>query len=684
MSTENDYIPELDYKASNYQPFGGRKSHFCTDCIAYYKTLYEKGITKSEFPFHYKNKHGQYVQECSYDRRLVLEDIRRSDFATDEDYETAKTVADPVTWAYAELGWKPRWYQEEILCCSAQSKAVRAGRRIGKTEALATYIVWRMVTGKRFKVLIICPYVPQVDLIFDMIRTHIAKSPSIQNSVVRDVHSPPQCIELANGSIARGFGVGGSATGDSAKIRGQGAHLIVVDECDFISDSDLEVIMAIKASNRDTEMVVSSTPTGQRGRLFEWTRNKDDRWKEFWYISAESPEWKPEVEAQYRSYYSQGGFAREFLAEFGDLAEGIFSDSALNKSIQRYDYEQCLPDHQNCTYTMGVDWNKITGTHIVIIERPKAGDIYYKVVAKKIIRRSEFTQIEGVRAILDLDGYWHPAFVYCDAGYGTVQMEMIYKEGEKQPMRRYKERFRSIDMGSNTEIIQPGTNMLIKRPTKAFMVYEAQRQVQRGFCIFPKSEDTNARILPEEIPYADVGIVQQARGFKVEKVSATGREIFSNEYEHTLTAWMLAVFANLMEFGDYRKLNLSHDVAHVAHPGTEMPQDKVSIFFNEMGERRSPSEIHQAMMAEARRRKTDQDDQKERVASVKRGNINDPVTDDVPEIKPGTKEILVSRDGKTVQSARFASFRERRSGLIRKTFRRGGWQGRGRSGGRGL
>lgn len=591
----DDYIPEINYAERNYTPIGGRKNHFCEDCVFYYKDLNQKGITKREFPFKYTKPDGRLIETCRFDKRLDQEYVRRENFDTDEDFEEAIRSVDPVTWAYSELGWKPRWYQEEILCCTSQFKAVRAGRRVGKTAALSVLTLWYAVTNRNFEVLVVCPYVAQVSKIMDNIRELIGESPGVSNSVTRDVKSSPQVIEFANGSKIRGFAAGGSSSGRSDQIRGQDADLIVMDEVDYIADSDIEVIMAILTSNEETRVIVSSTPRGLRSRLFEWTRDKDRNWKEFWYISAEGPSWSEETEEFYKKLYSSGGFSREFLAEFGEEMAGVFRAEDLQKAIFPYKYEECHPDNQNCTYTIGVDWNKITGTHICVVERPKTGPICYKLVEKVIIRKSDFTQMEAVRAIQELDAKWRASYIYCDAGYGHTQIEMLWAEDRKNPQAQYRGRVKPIEMNSNIIIYDPILKQEIKKPAKPLMVYFAAHQVERHRIMFPKCEDTATPIVPEELTFSDIGIVQQARSFMVTKVSPTGRETFSQDYEHTLTAWMLAIMAHLLEFGDYQKIQ--HDL-YIGKTGTlgSGKENRSEIKLKDaFGQDLPPSQIKKAM-----------------------------------------------------------------------------------------
>jgi len=619
----DDYIPEIDYEARDYTPIKGRVNHFCEDCVGHYNMMHDKGLTKKPFPFRYDKQDGSQIRTCRFDKRLDQEYIRREHFDTDEDYEEAMRTVDPVTWAYSELGWRPRWYQEEILCCTSQFKAIRAGRRVGKTASLSVLTLWYAVTHKNFQILVVCPFVAQVAKIMDNIRELIMESPDIANSVVRDVHSSPQIIQLANGAKIRGFAAGGSSSGKSDQIRGQDADLIVMDEVDYISDGDIEVIMAILTSNIKTEVVVSSTPRGLRSRLFEWTRDKDGRWKEFWYISAEGPAWSQETEDFYQQMYSGGGFAREFLAEFGEELQGVFRAKDLLKCIYDYKYEDMRPDHQNCTYTMGVDWNKHTGTHICVIERPKNGPISYKLVAKAIIRKSEFTQLEGVKAIMEIDAKWGCSYIYTDAGYGHTQIEMLWAEDLKNPLKQYRKRIKPIEMNGNIILRDPIEKKEIKKPAKPLMVYLAAHQVERHRVMFPRVEDTATQIVPEELAYSDIGVVQQARAFMVTKISPTGRETFSQDYEHTLTAWMLGIMAHLLEYGDYQKIRHTHKTGRVGPLGSTKTARPDINLRDEFGQELPPAQIQGALRAAEAMRQQEAAERAERLSQHTRKDWRD-------------------------------------------------------------
>jgi len=565
------YMPMDDYKANGYKPIIKRDCHFCKKCVNHYKDMYDSGLTSEPF-----------MPTCEGDYRLLAKKLESSDLS-DEEKEHYKVIQDPVAWAKFEFDWEARWYQQEIMRCSSQFKAIRAGRRVGKTEAMSVLALWKLftnggLTDRQFEILVLAPYQPQVAKIFDTMRDFIGRSSTLNmpGMIKRNVLNP-QMIEFSSGGVIRGWSSGAHSGAKSDKVRGQDADFIIMDEVDYINDGDIEVIMAIMASHPTCELIVSSTPTGIRKKLYNWCYDKSQGFKEFWFISAESPSWSPKVEHMFKQNYSKTGFDREFLAEFGDEAEGVFRSEDVNRTLADYTYEECV-SHTDSKYVIGVDWGKTTGTHIVVTEAMNVdGKIIYKNVEKHIIRTQEFQQIEAIKKIMDLDKKWgnQTAFIYVDAGYGHVQVEMMWKYDVDYPQERtrYKDRVKPITMNTNIEISDPVSGLPIKKPVKQFMVDASCRAVEMRQVIFPQSEDTTTRIVPSEIPFADIGILQQMRNFKIIKYSPSGVPTYSQDYEHTLTAWMLAIMGHVLEFSDMKKIEYIMDVAYSLGFGSDSDKE---------------------------------------------------------------------------------------------------------------
>lgn len=564
---KSDYFPMDDYKGNDYEAFYERKCHFCRSCIDYYQELHIKGVTEREF-----------MPACKGDLRQSIPTANDGSFS-EEEFDLVKVLADPVAWAKYEFGWDARWYQKEILRCSSQFKAIRAGRRVGKTASMSIYALWKLftnggITDRQFEILVLAPYQPQVAKIFDNFRDLIGRSTtmSLPGVIERDVQNP-QMIQFADAGVARGWSAGSHSGAKSDKVRGQDADMIVLDEVDYIADTDIEVIMAILASHPTCELIVSSTPTGIRKKLHGWCTNKNQGFKEFWYISQESPNWNAQTEKVIKDLYCESTFAREFLAEFGEEMEGVFKSSDINRCLANYEYTDCTY-HSECKYVIGVDWNKVTGTHIVVIELSDSSSlgVSYRIVDLDIIRKLEFSQHAAVEAVMAMDKKWGGnTFMYVDRGYGEVQVEMLWKYDVDYPSEKtnYKERVVPITMNQSILIKDPATKQDIKKPIKQFMVNCAQRALEQNLCIMPQSEDTDTRIIPTELPYSDIGLVQQMRGFKITKWSPSGVPSYSQEYEHTLTAWMLAILGHNMQHTDIGRVDHVHNIGYTSGIGSE-------------------------------------------------------------------------------------------------------------------
>ena len=115
MTETLGYIPEIDYPSRGWKPLkkappGG----MCGRCEVYYQGLFDKGVTKTPFP-----------PTCQKHVMNRVRHLKEVDFRDAAEFESAKILMDPVTWAYSEFGWEPRWGQEETLSCTADKKIYR-------------------------------------------------------------------------------------------------------------------------------------------------------------------------------------------------------------------------------------------------------------------------------------------------------------------------------------------------------------------------------------------------------------------------------------------------------------------------------------------------------------------------------------------------------------------------------
>jgi len=485
---------------------------------------------------------------------------------------------DVIAWARVEIDWEPRWYQIEALRCTARRKIFRMGRQIGKTELLAILALYHVATQANFRVVILCPYQDQVDIIFDRIRKYIQKSQLLSNPEfrIRDRMNPHE-IEFAHpdgnsSMIGITAGVRTGQKGD--KSRGQTPNLLILDEGDMLDDETLESVLAsLTGTGPIAQMIVSSTPTGRRGLFFKWCVNKGLGFREFHYTSMVSPNWSAEMELFYRETYSENSFSHEFLAEFGEMEIGLFQHKHIEASLREYSITNSQPIKGEI-YAMGADWNrKGIGVHIMITGYcPETGKL--RPAYKEVISAGEFTQHAAVDRMAELNAIWSPNWIYVDEGDGTTQIEALKIKGMNNPQGRLHRKVKGIDFGSKVLVRDPLTKAFVKKMVKPLVVDMAVRHVERLDVILPKSEDTST------------GLVGQMREFRVLRYGREGQPVFSDEKEHTLVAWMLTVYAFVMEMTDLAKITSSNRIAFTGHFGEDSMDTHPSMESREVREKR--------------------------------------------------------------------------------------------------
>lgn len=469
----------------------------------------------------------------------------------DADVAFANFLYNPTVWTRTELEWTPRWYQEYMLKCTAFRKVSRIGRRAGKTEAISVKMLHYAYINENVTILVIAPYKNQVGLIFDKLDLFLGKSESLRASIKRNTKNPYR-LEFYNGSKILGFTSGTRTGSKSTGIRGQDAHMILIDEADYLSSSDFEVILAIQASRPDVLIWASSTPTGKREMFWRFCTDLQLGYKEFHFPSSASPLWNEQTERLERAQYSDAGYKHEFEAEFGDIAEGVFLRKFVDASLENYDLNK-VRRNPDSLYTMGVDWNTAgNGTCIIITEWNKnlaGGKGAFKVACKKVITQEEFTQVRSCEEIIRLNDLWNPDHIYVDTGYGATQIEMLRKYGLEHPLTGLANKIKGIYFGDRMEIRDPSTKQIVKKHMKPFIVNLAARRMEDGQVILPESEDLKN------------GLVGQIRDYTVIRTTALGQPVYSDENDHAIIAWMLCILGATMEHSDMVRQNRIVNIA---------------------------------------------------------------------------------------------------------------------------
>lgn len=541
-------------------------------------------------------------------------------------------LKDPILWAFVYLNWKPRNYQYTILKQMKKGKQVvlRLGRRLGKTETMCIIILWYAYTQHNrgendvFDILVITPYESQVMLIFKRLKQLIYGSKFMADSVVRDIHLR---FELDNNTNIQGMTAGSKSSSGAESTRGQRADLIILDEVDYMGDSDITNIVNIRNEEPERiKIIAASTPSGRRAIYYKWCVNATHKFKPkredienfkfTGYIEETNKKhgngWtqiyspsivnkhllkiNPETDRTYledlKDELTEIRFLQEVMAEFGEEIQGVYRNvdvDWIKEESKRIGYSyldelpiseqiEILDSNRFSPMILGIDWDKYNAdTNMVCValdrfHRNEEGQIEpkFKVLFRKEISRGEFTYTNAVSKVIELNNFYDFDWIAIDRGYGETQIEMLKKAGMKDPISRLHKKLIGYQFSQKLEVRDPHTKEKVKKHLKPFMINNSVKVLERHKLIFP---------------HKDHLLLSQFEDYHIVSKSASGRPKFSDENEHILDGINLCLLAIEQKYGElfkhvtsvnvipineiYRKTNKSADNRNIMMEDSE-------------------------------------------------------------------------------------------------------------------
>jgi len=492
--------------------------------------------------------------------------------------EEIRDILDPIHWAHKHIRvtddegnigpFTPRDYQTGVLACTARRKIDRMGRGMGKTSLGVIEELHKITTKKNYKILILCPAKAQAQKWFDDILWQLDHDPELDGTLASRKQQPYFKLDFHNGSTISIFTAGSSSGRDADVIRSQTPRRVRLEEQDLLNEGDYKAVMPLVRRYANSEFHGSSTPTGARSTYWQMCTQFPE-YREFYAPIIMHPDWSSEYEENCRrEARTEDVYRHEFLAEFGDLAQGVFKAYHVDRARTSYRYKTCrfIPFMK---YFMGVDWNgQGTGTRIRIVEYNTTNQMR-RCVEARIVDGPQVTTQDSLDAIRDMNRYWHCEGVYIDKGFGNVQDELLRLIGKKatDPDDKRLMEVKVIDFGAelitNKLVPKRGLNSKYldeeenKRRTKPFMVEGAVMCLESGLFQYSDHDDI---------------LDTQFRAYRVKTWSQHG---FANTYDggkegdHDLDALMLALLGVELTYGitAATKEQRTAQIVHVAQIG---------------------------------------------------------------------------------------------------------------------
>lgn len=419
------------------------------------------------------------------------------------------------------------------------------------TFSMAIQLLHYSYTNKDGRCLVVAPMKSHVELIYQELLRIAAKNDVVMNSITRKITSPQFFIQFSNGSTIRFFTSGMKSGGKSDVARGQEAHVIVLDEMDYMGNDDLDALYAMLQKTAEDQpdklLIGASTPTGRRERFWEWSMS--NRFKEFWFPSYVNPFFSKEQEEEFREQYSSSAYRHEIEADWGEDSEGVYPRRFVDRAFIDPPWNY-VPEIQSARsfHIIGVDWDKYgAGTNIVVLEACNenyedqrfAGKV--RLAYREEIDKSEYTLTTAVDRIIELNKMFQPKHIYVDRGFGEVQVELLTKYGVENPGSRMRERIRGVSFAESIEVRDPYTKLMIKKEIKPFMVDNLRQYLEREQLLFPASDEE---------------MYMQLISYVVVKLTSSGRPVFEaggSAVDHAHDALLLALLAITQNYGEFSK-----------------------------------------------------------------------------------------------------------------------------------
>ena len=423
--------------------------------------------------------------------------------------------------------------------CSASKKAIRCGRRSGKSYGLGIDIANRLVQNSNYQILVVTPFLSQAKELTNVVKKILRSLGDTigtwDDLVERSVTSPYQEIQMKNGSTFKAF----TAGNDNANaVRGQGAHLIIIDEADFLTQEAFDSITAILMDKPNTEIICTSTPMGE-GLLYKFSNSKD--YKEFHFPSFVIPHYNDDMDKEFRNSLSMMAYIQEIIGEFGISDNSVFDTDLINRSTTigtSASIHDVVLNRDRYIVSLGCDWNADkVGTRICVIAYDKI-DKKVAIANLSNVRREGWTQVAAIDKIVELNRLYVPDYIYVDEGFGEANVQQLKLIAVnlfgKVPADHPDLRLRNVtpvNFSSTLELRDVMTGEIRKKYFKNFIVETAKRALETGLLAFKD---------PLAAP-----IVEQMKNYAVKSRLTNGREVYeakSSEIgDHDLDAFMIAL-----------------------------------------------------------------------------------------------------------------------------------------------
>jgi len=310
-------------------------------------------------------------------------------------------------------------WQEEVIKCQ-ENIALRAGRQVGKSTAIAVKASNYATSNPKQSIMIISATERQAFLLFSKVLGYLHDN--YRSSIKMGKNRPTKSeIKLTNGSIIRCLPTGLDGLG----IRGYTVNLLIADEAAFIPEAVWQAVTPM-LSTTGGKIILLSTPFGKDNYFYRSYFDKNFR---TWHINAEIiADSRPEPQRTFMKDFQEKEkarmtklqYAQEYLGEFVDELRQLFSDEIIRKACILKKRPYFI---KRTNYFLGVDIARLgedEGTYEIIdrINEQNLEQIENRITKKKLTT-------ETFDTICSLEKIYNFRKIGIDAGSGSLGVGIL-------------------------------------------------------------------------------------------------------------------------------------------------------------------------------------------------------------------------------------------------------------------
>jgi hypothetical protein len=231
---------------------------------------------------------------------------------------------DPVLMSQ-RAGLTPDSWQSDLLRSDAKQMILLCSRQSGKSTISSILGLHTALYQPNSLVLLLSPSLRQSQELFRKLKDCFnavacgALPALVEESALR--------LEFDNGSRVV------SLPGSEATIRGFSAvSLLVIDEASLVEDSLYQSVRPMLATSNG-RLILLSTPRGKRGFFFDTWSTAGDEWHRTRITATECPRISAHWLENERQTIPDFWFRQEFLCEFVETTDQLFSYADINSSL---------------------------------------------------------------------------------------------------------------------------------------------------------------------------------------------------------------------------------------------------------------------------------------------------------------------------------------------------------------